>query len=98
MDHAVFGSVFLVFCAVAMFGAAERHWRWRGPARLGFSLPSDDWWCKVTRTELIIQLLKLAIGLAFGAYFVWWSLEVPDRLTLEDQARASLTVARPQAH
>jgi len=27
MDHAVFGSVFLVFCAVAMFGAAERHWR-----------------------------------------------------------------------
>jgi len=35
---------------------------------------NDDWWCKMTRTELIIQLLKVAIGLAFGAYFVWWSL------------------------
>jgi hypothetical protein len=54
---------------------------------------------KMTRTELIIQLLKLAIGLAFGAYFVWWSLEVLDRLTPdEDQVRASLTAARPQAH
>jgi hypothetical protein len=72
MDHAVFGSVFLVFCTT---GGA-----------------------KMTRTELIIQLLKLAIGLAFGAYFVWWSLEVLDRLTPEDQARASLTAARPQAH
>jgi hypothetical protein len=37
----------------------------------------------MTRTEIIIQLLKLAIGLAFGAYFVWWSLEVLDRLTPE---------------
>jgi hypothetical protein len=36
----------------------------------------------MTRTELIIQLLKVAIGLAFGAYFVWWSLQVLDRLTL----------------
>lgn len=32
-------------------------------------------WCKMSRTELIIQLLKVAIGLAFGGYFVWWSLE-----------------------
>jgi len=39
--------------------------------------------CKMTRTELIIQLLKVAIGLAFGAYFVWWSLQVLDRLTPE---------------
>jgi hypothetical protein len=37
----------------------------------------------MTRTELIVQLLKVAIGLAFGAYFVWWSLQVPDRLTPE---------------
>jgi hypothetical protein len=36
---------------------------------------NDDYWCKMTRTELIIQLLKVAIGLAFGAYFVSWSLE-----------------------
>jgi hypothetical protein len=35
----------------------------------------------MTRTELIIQLLKVVIGLAFGAYFVWWSSEVLDRLT-----------------
>jgi len=35
----------------------------------------------MTRTELIIQFLKVAIGLAFCAYFVWWSLEVLDRLT-----------------
>jgi hypothetical protein len=40
----------------------------------------------MTRTELIIQLLKVAIGLAFGAYFVWWSLEVLDRLTPEYDA------------
>jgi len=37
----------------------------------------------MTRTELIIQLLKVAIALAFGAYFVWWSLQVLDRLTPE---------------
>jgi hypothetical protein len=37
----------------------------------------------MTRTELIIQLLKVAIGLAFGAYFVWWSLQVLDRLAPE---------------
>jgi hypothetical protein len=35
---------------------------------------------KMSATELIIQLLKVAIGLAFGAYFVWWSLEVLYRL------------------
>jgi hypothetical protein len=37
-------------------------------------------------TELIIQVLKIAIGLAFGAYFVWWSLQVLDRLAPEDEA------------
>jgi hypothetical protein len=40
----------------------------------------------MTRTELIIQLLKIAIGLALGAYFVWWSLEVLDRLAPENEA------------
>jgi hypothetical protein len=34
----------------------------------------------MTKSELIIQLLKIAIGMAFGAYFVWWSLEVLHRL------------------
>jgi hypothetical protein len=42
----------------------------------------------MTRTELIIQLLKVAIGLAFGAYFVWWSLQVLDRLTEYDAPTA----------
>jgi hypothetical protein len=32
------------------------------------------------QTELIIQLVKVALGLAIGAYFVWWSLEVLQRL------------------
>jgi hypothetical protein len=30
----------------------------------------------MSRTELIIQLVKVVIGVAFGAYFVSWSLEV----------------------
>src|SRR5215831_10695280 len=36
------------------------------------SLPLSNLWRveTMTRTELIIQLLKIAIGLAFGAYFV----------------------------
>jgi hypothetical protein len=51
---------------------------------------APDHWCKMTRTELIIQLLKVAIGLAFGAYFIWWSLEVLDRLTPEGGAPAAL--------
>jgi hypothetical protein len=42
----------------------------------------------MTRTELIIQILKVVIGLAFGAYFVWWSLQVLDRLTPEYDATA----------
>jgi hypothetical protein len=44
----------------------------------------------MTRTELIIQLLKVAIGLAFGAYFVWWSLEVLDRLAPEYDTPAAM--------
>jgi hypothetical protein len=34
----------------------------------------------MTKDELIIQLIKIALGLAVGAYFVWWSLEVLHRL------------------
>ena len=47
----------------------------------------------MTRTEFIIQLLKLAIGLAFGAYFVWWSLEVLDRLTPEETTVTRVVMA-----
>jgi hypothetical protein len=42
---------------------------------------------------LIIQLLKVAIGLAFGAYFVWWSLEVLDRL-IPDKDEPTAVVGR----
>lgn len=55
----------------------------------------------MTRTELIIQLLKLAIGLAFGAYFVWWSLEVLDRVAPEEVTvidRITRTVGFSVAH
>ena len=34
----------------------------------------------MTTSELIIQLLKIVLGIVFGAYFLWWSLEVLHRL------------------
>jgi hypothetical protein len=34
----------------------------------------------MTRTELIIQLAKIVLGVAFGGYFLWWSVEVLHRL------------------
>jgi len=34
----------------------------------------------MTKTELVIQLIKVALGLIVGGYFVWWSLEVLHRL------------------
>jgi hypothetical protein len=34
----------------------------------------------MTRGEWIIQLTKIAMGVAIAAYFVWWSLEVLQRL------------------
>jgi len=34
----------------------------------------------MTRTELVIQLAKIVLGVAIGGYFVWWSLEVLHRL------------------
>jgi hypothetical protein len=32
------------------------------------------------KDELVVQMIKIALGLAFGAYFIWWSLEVLQRL------------------
>jgi hypothetical protein len=52
----------------------------------------------MTRTELIIQLLKVAIGLAFGAYFVWWSLEVLDRLAPENGASTPVVGRMVKVH
>jgi hypothetical protein len=34
----------------------------------------------MTKYELIIQLVKIALDIAIGAYFVWWSLEILHRL------------------
>jgi len=34
----------------------------------------------MTRDELIVQLIKIALGAAIGIYFIWWSLEVLHRL------------------
>jgi len=34
----------------------------------------------MTKDELTIQLIKIALGLAVGIYFIWWSLEVLHRL------------------
>jgi hypothetical protein len=32
------------------------------------------------KDELVVQLIKIGLGLVFGAYFLWWSLEVLHRL------------------
>ena len=32
------------------------------------------------KDELVVQMIKIALGLVFGAYFIWWSLEVLQRL------------------
>jgi hypothetical protein len=34
----------------------------------------------MTKLELTIQLLKVSLGIAIGVYFVWWSLEVLQRM------------------
>jgi hypothetical protein len=35
----------------------------------------------MSRAELIIQLIKVALGLAFGAYFLWWPRSVEQTAT-----------------
>jgi hypothetical protein len=39
-----------------------------------------DYAFSMTKDELTIQLIKIALGLAVGLYFIWWSLEVLHRL------------------
>ena len=34
----------------------------------------------MSRTELVIQLVKIALGVAIGGYFLWWSLEILHRI------------------
>ena len=50
-----------------MLGEAERS----GARPGGLSMSKD---------ELIIQLVKVALGIVIGGYFLWWSLEVLKRL------------------
>jgi hypothetical protein len=71
---------------ILMAGADGQVAARRRSCRTSLRSHDEDQVSKMTRTELIIQLLKIAIGLAFGAYFVWWSLEVLDRLAPENEA------------
>jgi hypothetical protein len=54
------------------------------PKRTSRTAGSDPFYvilfAMMTKDELIIQLIKIALGIAIGAYFVWWSLEVLHRL------------------
>jgi hypothetical protein len=34
----------------------------------------------MSKDELIIQLVKIGLGLLLGGYFIWWSLEMLQRL------------------
>jgi len=34
----------------------------------------------VSKDELVIQLVKIALGVLIAGYFLWWSLEVLRRL------------------
>ncbi len=34
----------------------------------------------MSKDELIIQLIKIGLGLLLGGYFIWWSLEMLQRL------------------
>ena len=42
-----------------------------GQRQAGFSMSKD---------ELVIQLIKVALGILIGGYFLWWSLQVLERL------------------
>jgi hypothetical protein len=35
---------------------------------------------QMSKDELIIQLVKIALGILIAGYFLWWSLEVLKRL------------------
>ena len=43
----------------------------------------------MSRTELIIRLVKVVIGLAFSAYFLWWSFEMLNRLPSQQRRRGA---------
>jgi len=59
----------------ALAAQPRMHYRWAETIRNRSSGPN-----LMTKDELIIQLIKVALGIAIGGYFLWWSLEVLKRL------------------
>jgi hypothetical protein len=51
-----------------------------GTYRCGRRTPAAGQISQMSKDELIIQLVKVALGLLIGGYFLWWSLEVLQRL------------------
>ncbi len=49
-------------------------------ARCGRTVGARPGGLLMSKGELIIQLVKVALGLLIGGYFLWWSLEVLKRL------------------
>ncbi len=52
------------------------HYRGRSVRITGASGGYDQ----MSKDELIIQLVKIALGILIAGYFLWWSLEVLKRL------------------
>jgi hypothetical protein len=42
--------------------------------------PHLDETLAMTKGEWVVQLIKIALGIAIGIYFIWWSLEMLHRL------------------
>jgi hypothetical protein len=64
-------------CTHSFCSAVSRTWQFPGsgpPHQLAMGKSN------MQKDELIIQLLKIGLGLVFAAYFLWWSLEVLSRL------------------
>ena len=53
------------------------------PAISPFWAPFQLATATMQKDELVIQLLKIVLGVVFAAYFVWWSLAVLSRLPLQ---------------
>jgi hypothetical protein len=48
----------------------------------------------MNKTELAIQFHKIATGIAFAAYFLWWSLSVLERLPAQQVIGEVLSAKR----
>ncbi len=54
------------------------------PLDIGQDRPDRTGGCEgrlsMSKDELVIQLIKIALGILIAGYFLWWSLEVLKRL------------------